>query len=302
MTKAVLIDNLDIKDDFQGLLDSAYKIFKNPLLIHDINFKLMAFTDVPVDDPFWKELTSTGTYTTETQELFSKLNILEDIANTDKYVILKSNQWKFQKIVGYIVNKDNIKVAVLVMYASNAPFDSDDAAAFEKLIDKISCKVKNDDNYIKIGRLFHQQIIIKLLDRVIQEPVKHTPQVQMIFDDFKDYLYVAVIDIMQNSLRAEANHQERLLYFKSFFESKYPLYKYAIYSDYLVIIMSSKHRADNSEQFFDEENDFINQNNLFIGISSSFENLYELHKYYDQAVTALKKGIEQKKSKRVFVY
>ena len=246
MNKPSLIDALDSTKDFQSLLDSSYLIFKNPLLMHDINFKLMAFTDVPVDDPFWNELTTQGFYSTETQELFSKLNILDDIANTDKYVILQSDLWKFKKMVGYIYNKEHIKVAILVMYASNAPFESEDEIAFEKLADKISFKVMNDDNYTRFGRQVHQELIIKLIEGVIQEPVKYTPQMQILFDDFKDYLYAAVIEIMQNSTENKTNLQEKLLNIKSFFESNYRLYKYAVYSDYLLIIMSSKYHNDNN--------------------------------------------------------
>ena len=300
MTKPALIDAIDINKDLQCLLDSAYSILKNPMLIHDTNFKLMVFNDVPVNDLNWKEITSTGTYSTETQELFSKLNILDDIANTDKYVILKNDRWNFQKMVGYVYNREHIKVAVLVLYASNAPIEPDDASAFEKFIDKISCKIRDDDYYIRFGRQLHQELIIKLLDRVIHEPAKYTHHVQILYDNFKDYIYTAVLDISHNSGRTAANHQEKLLYFKSIFESKFQLYKYAVYSDYLVIIMSSKYNDDNNEQFFDNENNFIKQNNLFIGMSKSFENLYELRKYYDQAVDALKMGLEQKNDQSVF--
>ena len=298
MNKLAQIKALENGKGIQYLLDAAYRIFHNPILIHDTNYDLLAYTDVThFDDPVWNELVSTGTISMKTQEFYAKEWFTEEIANADKLVILKSDELKYDRITGYIFNKDNIKVAVIAMVWVDRPFQAEDTAAFEALADKITCEIHDNDYFTAYGKAYHEALIVKLLDRVIDNPLIYTPHVQIFFDGFEDYLYVAVVKIMQN-----ITAQNKLKYLKNFLENKYPSFKYAIYADDIVMIMSSRYKDFYEEHFFDRDNDLFRQNNLFVGISGSFENPYELRKYYDEAVVTLENGIDKNNGQRVFVY
>jgi hypothetical protein len=52
--------------------------------------------------------------------------------------------------------------------------------------------------------------------------------------------------------------------------------------------------------FFDTQNNPFEQNNLFAGVSGSFENLYELREYYDKSLALLKEGLKQNCAKHIF--
>ena len=168
-------------------------------------------------------------------------------------------------------------------------------------MDKITDEIHDDEYFTAYGRAYHESIIIKLLDGVIKDPPIFTDYVQIFYEGFEDYLYVSVVDITQNDQRTEANHQNKLNFFKDLLKNKYRAFKYAIYSDYIVMIMSSKHKDFYKINFFDEGKNPIKQNKLFVGISSSFENPYELREYYDKAVTVLKNGIKENNDQRIFV-
>ena len=300
MDKLERIKALEKGKGVQYLLDAAQKIFNNPIAMFDTNYNLKLYADVVSDDPLWNELISTGTFSMETQMFFAKECFTEDVANADKLVILKSGKLKYDRMLGYIFNGENIRVALIVMVGHNSPFGEEDTAAFEELTDKITGEIHDDEYYTVYGRAYRESIITRLLDRVITDPLIYTPHVQIFYEDFEDYLYVAVVDITQNNSKSGDNHQERLVYFKNLLESRYRAFKYTIYSGYIVMIMSSKHKDYYEEQFFDHEDNPFRQNNLFVGISSSFENPYELREYYDKAVAALKNGIGKNNDRRIF--
>ena len=297
MGKLAQINALENGKGIQHLLDTAYKVFHNPIVIYDTNYDLIAYNDVACDDPLWNELISTGTFSMKTQEFYAREHFTEDVANADKLVLLKSGELKYDRIAGYVFNRDRIKVANLTMVGSNAPLGKDDQAAFEMLIDKISGEIKNDLYFTALGRAYHEGIINKLLDRVIADPKIYTPHVQILYDDFTDYLYLAVAGVKQRNIR-----RNRLAYYKSLLETRYGTFKFAVHADYVVMIMSSKNKVHPGEWFFGESNNVFEQNNLYVGISSDFENLYELPEHYARAVIALKRGMEGPGGGRVFLY
>jgi len=263
----------------------------------DTRYHLKAYTDVHSDDHIWNELIFTGTFSIQTQEFFAKELFTEDVANANKIAILKSDKLKYDRISGYIFNRDNIKVANVVIVGDGKPFDPDDMEAFEEFTNKITREIHDDEYFTSYGKEYHEDIIIKLLDNFITNPIIYTPHVQILLDGFDDYLYVAVVQEVQDDYR-----KIKLIDLKNLLENKYRSFKYAVYFDHIVMIMSAKHKDFFEEHFFDTDDNPFKRNNILVGISDSFENPYELRAYYDQAVVALKNGIEKNRDQFVFLY
>ena len=293
MNRLSQIEALANSKGVKYLLDAAREVFNNPIVMFDTNYNLIAYTELFPDDPLWKELTETGTFSLKTQEFFAQEYFTEDAANASKMVILKSKKLKYDRMLGNIINGDRIKVANIIMCEST-PFEEEDTEAFVKLADKISSEIVDDEFYLKYGRDYHEDKINKLLDKIIHDPLIYTAHVQILYDGFDDYLYVAVVDVSRNSV-----HENKLQYFKSLLESMYRMFKFSIYHDRIVMVMSSKLKKFDKRLYFGTHNNFLEQNNLYIGISGSFESLYELRENYDQAVIALEKGIGDGNGQRV---
>ena len=279
----------------QYLLDAAKSIFHNPILMFEIDDHLIAFTDDDVDDPIWNELISTGTFSMKTLEFFAKEYFSECIANADKVAVVRSAELKYGIMAGHIFNRENVKVGIVAMYEYWTSFDDDTLAAFELFSAKITSEIRHDEHFIELGRAFHEDMINRLLDRNIRNPLVYTPHLQILYDGFDDYLYVAVVDVSRNDIR-----QNGLEYFKQLLMTRNRSYKYAIYSGHIVMIMSSRYKSFYEELFFEEYQGLFRKNNLFAGVSGSFENLYELRDHYDEAVAALKN--ENSNVQRVFKY
>ena len=303
MNKLEQIKALETGKGIQYLLDAAYKIFSNPIVMFDTFYNLIMYTDVVNDDPIWNELITTGTFSITEQEFFLSERFTEDVANADKLVVMKSAKLKYDRILGVVSNREHIKVANIVMVECMTPFGTDTHAAYEALADKITEEIRNDNHYNTYGREYHDTIIKKILDRQITDNGLYTGHVQILYDGFEDYLYLAVVDVLQNDM-----NRDRLAYFRDLLKKRYPSFKFAIYSDYVLMIMSSKYDSFSPEGILGGPENPFNQNNIFTGISSSFENLYDLEKYYNEAIISLKSGIANsngianKSGRHIFLY
>ena len=301
MNELEQIKALENGKGIQFLLNSAYKILNNPVFMIDVNYNMIAITNVPSDDPNWNELVKTGTFSPETMELLANGGLIEEISNAEKTVILRSDVLKYAKIAGHIFNRDNIRVGLTMISEYNKPFDAESMAAFEALTEKISCEIRDYDYFTMLAMTFHEDKINLLLEGAVKNPLLYNPQAQILYDGFDDYLYLAVVYVARYDI-FENVHHSRLEYFKSMLKTKYKSFKYSVYDDYIVMLMSSKFRNFYGEPYFNTHSNCFVQNGLFMGISDSFENMYELRQYYDQAVAVLKNGLAGKGDARIFCY
>ena len=297
MSKLQQIQALPKGKGIQYLLDEASRIFCNPIAMFDTYYALIANTDVVTDDPLWNELISTGTFSMKTQEFFAHECLIEDVANADKLVVTKSDNFKYDRMTAIVFNREQIWVAVIVIVGCNTPFEPDDPAAFEAFADVLTREIQDDEYYTAFGRAYHDDIINKLLNHQIAEPRIYTAHVQILYAGFENYLYLAVVDVSQND-----TYRDRPAHFRDLLAWKYPSFKFAIYSDYVIMLMSSKSNVFPFQRIFGIHDNPLTHDNIFVGISSGFENMYELHKYYDEAVTAIKDGMKHDRDQRIFLY
>jgi len=299
MDKADRVRAVENGNGIQFLINSAYTILNNPIYVIDINYNLLAYTNVSIDDPNWNEITTMGSFSPETLEKLANEGLIESITNADKTVVLRNDQLKYAKMAGHIFNKDNIEVGIAMMTESNVPFDAESVAAFETLTAKITDEIKTYDYFTMLAMTLHEDKINQLLDGAVKNPILYNPQAQVLYNDFDDYLYVAVVSVERYDI-LENVYRNRLEYFKSMLKTMFPFYKYSVYCDFIVILMSSKNKKYGGTQFFNVQADLFERNGFFVGTSESFENIYELRIYYDQAVTALTNGIRNKDGRRFF--
>ncbi|MCL2058021.1 MAG: hypothetical protein FWH01_03035 [Oscillospiraceae bacterium] len=286
MSKAMQIEILENGMGIQYLLDSAHRILGNPLCMFDTNYNLIAYTEVPMDDPVWIELTTTGTFGIETQQFFAREYFTEHAANVKKSAVLKSERLNYARMMGYVYSKDRIKIAVISMYEVEAPFDAELTSAFEAFLDKMRNEIQHVDYYVYFAKAYHEKMIISLLDGLITERAIYTPHVQILYDGFEDYLYLAVISVSESNL-----HPNNAIYYRFLLERMYRTFKFAVYDNYIVMIMSSKLKKIDERLFFNIPNNPFQKYNLHTGISGCFENLYELRDYYEDALRVLNDGM-----------
>ena len=295
------IKALENGNGLQYLLNAAFLILHNPMYIIDAEYNLLAFNDAPVDDPIWTNLIETGTYSLEALELLAKERFIEETVNAKKTTALESETLRCKRLSGHVYLRNGAGIGLVVMYECFAPFDTEAEEAFEAFTEKVSAEVSDCDYFALLSLAFNEESIKRLLDGTNEPPLVYNPRAQVLYDGFADYLYVAVVHVPRQEM-LETVHKKRLAYCKSFLKAMFPSCKFALYGDYVVMLTSAKDKVFDSAPFYFTHADMIEQNNLYIGVSGSFENLYDLRTYYGQAVSALENGLAKGDKQRVFVY
>ena len=301
MGKVEQINALENGYGIQYLIDSAYMILKNPIYVVDIDYNLLGYTDVPVDDRVWNDLISSGTFSQSILELLAQEGFIEDFTNADRSIRIYSNAMSHIRIADRFFDGAGNPAGMIVIYNSQVPFDTEDEATLEKLADKITDEIRNHMYFITLTMTFYEEKINMLLDGVITDPLLYNSIVQVLYHNFEDYLYVAVLDVAHEGIMEQV-HVDRLAYFKSLLKTQYPLHKLSVYHGYIVMLMSSANQSIYASPFIHTYVDLFERNGLSMGISSSFENMYELRKYYDQALAALKEGFSGNTGQRIFIH
>lgn len=267
---------------FQYLLNEASKILQNPIIMHDMDFKLIAYTEnVITDDPIWNEFMQTGRASRDLLEFYKNESFLNAVANADRITFLYSDKLKYERILGKLFNCDNIQVGVTSIEA-HKPFIEDIQALFSFYCDIVNKEIAKIDYYKNYGQEYQEVLINKLIKGDIEDKAIYTAHVASIYMNLKSQLFIAVIDVTQ----CDPSYT-KLMYFRDLLKHAQPCYKYSIYMNYIIIIISSDNMMLNKNKDLGRLSRFLLQNNMYAGISSCFENLYELQKYYMEAVTAL---------------
>ena len=271
----------------QYVLDKTREIMGNPALIFDMEYKLIASpTDAENDDPIWCEFMTHGKLSDETIEFFKNESFIDSVANCTQFdgvTYLLSDNLEYDRIFGQVYNRDQLPVADLVMVACENPFEDYTPELIKTVCSILSEEISLDDDYQSYGQSYQESIIGKLIEGNISDKGVYSGHVSNIDRGLKPNIFIAVAEVPQ--VNPEYAHLAAL---RDSCKRAEPSFKYAIYSGYVIIIISSSKLAINFKK------DLCNLLNLFekekisVGISSRFENLFELHKYYLEAVYALR--------------
>ena len=298
MSKLEQIMALKNGKGIQYLLNTAYEILGNPIVIHNMEYKFIACTEnIVIDDPLWNELITSGSYSSESIEFFKNECFIDAIANARTITLLTSNKLKYDRLFGKIFNEDNITVAYVNMIAINGPVEEDYPEIWEAFCRTLSKEVEKSEFYKRYGQIYQNTIIRKLIEGSIEDKRLYTGHVANIYQGLKQYLYLAVVEIVQR----DPGHSVRG-YFLDMLKKSKRSFKYTIYSNYIIIIISSDNAKLNLKKSFNSMKEPFKQNNIYMGISSRFDNLFELQKYYREAVDALKCGLENDRNQWINLY
>jgi len=297
--KIEMIEKLKNNHDFQHLLNESFEVLKNPIIMYDTtDYNLIAYTEgIVTDDRFWNEITTNGTFCTESQEFFKEEGFIDDVANARVITFMLSDKLKYEQISGKLFNKNNVHVANLTIVACNKSFGPDDPAVFEALCNLFSQKISVSRFYLDYETTHQESLIGKLIDGSIVDKELYAAQIAIIYGGLKTNLYVAVLDFTQCN-----PEYDKLTYFRDLFRGMQPAFKYAVYSNYIVIIISSDNIMLDIKKDLNKLNGILKRKNIYAGISSCFENIFELPMYYSDAVKALNFGLASHSRQQIYLY
>jgi hypothetical protein len=283
----------------QYICDEAYKILGNPLLVHDMEYKLLAHNkDAVNDDPIWNEFATNGTIDISRLEFYKNETFFDMVAYAEKVTFLPSDRLKHDRIFGKLFTKDQIQVGCVIMLECDKPFENNDMQLFEIVCDILSEELSESEYYRNYAQTYMETLVGKLIeDSLDNKLIDNTALITSIYAGLKGNIRLAVADISQ--IDPTFN---QLVFFRDLFKRTQPSFKYVIYSNYIVILMCSDSEIFHIKHDLHKLYKIFEQNNIHAGISSRLENLFILSKYYNEAVNALKHGLKTNDSQRIFPY
>ena len=285
----------------QHILDEVHGIMGNPALMFDMGYSLIASpTAVVNDDPIWCEFMTYGKLKNETIEFFKNESFIDIVANCTQFdgvSYLFSSKLKYDRIFGQLYNRDNLPVADLVMVACENPFDDYTPELIKKVCNIISKEISQNEYYNLYGQKYQDGIIKELVDGNIKDKGVYSGHVSNIDKGLKANIFIAVVDVMQPE-----PEKKTPAYYRDLFQQAEPEFKYSIYLNYILILISSDRPELQIDQNFKNLTALFEQENVRVGISSAFENLFELRTYYFEALLALFDGEKMADIPRINLY
>ena len=282
----------------QYLLNEIYKISGNPIAVYDIYYNLFAHTDrIVTDDPLWNELITTGSFSKATIDFFKSECFIDAVANTDDLVLMTSNKLKYNRINGKIFDKNNIRIANIIIVECNSSFEADVPEIIRAFCKILSREIQESEFYQNLSLTYQETLVCDLIEGNSIDRQLVTAKVADIYKHLKSYIYLAVVEFPKDE-----HLPNSLIQFRDLFTQMQKDFEYYIYSDYIIILLSTDNARFNIKNGLNKLTKLFKENNMRVGISSCFDNLYKLHKYYVEAIDALNYAAEANDNQRIFLY
>ncbi|MDR3295101.1 MAG: helix-turn-helix domain-containing protein [Clostridiales Family XIII bacterium] len=280
------------------ILDDAYRVLGNPIVVIDTSYNLLSCTENTVsDDPLWNELTAVGVFSHETVDSFNSAHFIQAVADADVVSLLKHESLPYDRACGKFFDKDGIQLGSIIVVACYRDFSQDDFEQMEQICDNIAEELQKSSCYHLTERVFHDSFISDLLDGENSGGVLFENSLQDLYTDLKSNLFLLVVDICR--YEPTLSH---LSYLRDTLAHMQGKFKYFIYLNNIVILASLEKPVLRVKKDLAALHDFFIKYNLFAGVSDCFQNLLEAQAYYKQALAALNRGMAQDSARHIFRY
>ncbi len=283
---------------FQALIDCSFKIFKNPMLLFDFAFTVIAWSKERSDsfDPIWSKTVEQG---------YGLAEIMNDAVNRKNHEYLDTitspifnfnDSLSRRSIVCNI--RVNNKTVIRILIAEMSTKLNETHLYMAKLLKKyIICILQRDAQLeksygVQSDHFFMDQLEGKQYDI---KSIKH--YLQYLNWKLYDKYLLLIAKANQTSIT-----NDTLEYYSNLIKNKLlGTYNLIYEKDIIIIINLSKHYflQKNIINFFEE---FLKLNNFRGGVSSIFESFLEIHTHYIQASIAVTLGTSIESKQYMYFY
>lgn len=295
---AKLMDVLFQDKGIQYILDAAYELLGNPLMLTDASYKMLSCTkNIETSDPFWNELVSDGYFSYETMLLLRKHRIHELINKSDSPVFLGKDKFPVPRILSRIMI-DNKFMGQLCILENGNILSEKDIGLFSILCSIVACEMQKNKFVHQTKGLIYETFIADILDGKIRDMGTVKDRIKYLDLMLRDNLYVLSI----STLYVNESECIPVQYLRSMLEQIVAGSKSVIYNDYIVMLLSLKDELSLKQPDMVDFLEFLKKNHIRCGLSRRFKNLIDLRENYEQSVKAINYGMQMSKDKFLFLY
>ncbi len=273
------IKEMNATGDIKHLLDLAYEILGQPLMLVDISmcFLAQAGGESVKDEPFWDWILTNG----YVKEDYTNMIMEEDISPEDKFVWEYGMENHRQLVVKIFQN--GTPLGYLKMLEYNGPVTDLDKEILDSLSDLISIMMSGNQSKLKFSNSKIEKFLISLIDKRITDASEIKERVSTMSLRLYKELYMIVIE----SLNEGELHVEQLYLLKRKLHNILNRPTIFIYESRLVVLYDTDAKSLDDDVALSQLKSILRQYKLRAGISAKFKSLINVPEEYQNAVDTI---------------
>lgn len=280
-----LVETFQANRGIQALVGVAYDILKNPILLVDSSYKILAaFENVLPGRPDIEEQSKAG-YLAEANIAAIEKAQLYKKAREKNYPHYQKEKDADQGWITALVYIHGIESAHIAVTDNNRPFTHNDFELIHFLTKLISLELQKDDFYSANESLMHSYFLSELLNNLIRDIPTIERRAQTLKWKVTESLHIMTITETSSSLF----DKKAQLIAKQMHELV-PNSRWVIFNDDIVFLIFKKQstmdRFDPGKQLLE----FFKVNHLTAAVSREFKSLMDTQRFYNEAKAAYQFG------------
>lgn len=293
------INNLILeRKGLKQILNTGYEILGNPLILEDLNSKIISYSEnIKFDDSYKTSiLTNHLDSYRKIQGDYGIKRELEKVIASEYPLYLKETE-KFGRLVSKVV-LNNRMIARLSVIEVERLFKESDLEIISLLSKVISCEIQNDKFNRCSKGLTYEYLILDLIEGRFQNFFNIDEMVKECKWDLEENIYILTVEI-NSANQYTTNNLNKL---RDTLQNIVSGSRTIIYNDNIIMVIT----RNNEKPLYEEEllnlEGFLKKNNMHLGLSRCFNQIQDINQYYQQSLKAIELGLHMNKEKVIFVY
>lgn len=269
----------------QSLVDAAYDILNNPLLIVDKSYKILASCQNAVytrpDLNYQKNLG----YMLESNISAMKEAKLYEKARTANYPYYSKEDKAAEGWITALVYIHGIETAHIAVSDTNHPFTGDDFEFIDFLCRIVSLELQKTDFYKTNKSMMHSFFLSELLDNHFQDMETIHRRAQSL-----DWIRTPYLRIMTLSDVSSSLFDQKAQLVSRHMASLFSVCHWVVYNGYLVFLLGTEEASLELYRSNEALKEFLDSNRLTASFSRCFHSLIDTRRFYEESLTAHQLG------------
>lgn len=292
-----IIKILHANRGLQALVDAAYDILGNPLLVVDTSYKILASCQNVIYARDDLNVQIDLGYMLEKNIVDMKKARLYEKAREAHYPYYSKDKGARDGWITALIYVHGIETAHIAVTDTNRPFSEEDFEFIDVLCRIVSLELQKSDFYQTNKSLMHSFFLSELLDNHFCDMETIHRRAQSLNWIRTDYLRIMII--CEHSM---VLFDKKAQLISQFMTMMFPVCHWVIYEGYLVFLIGTDEPSLNKFRCNEHLETFLTANHLTASISRCFHSLIDTRRFYDEALTAFRLGQQFHPEHAIYVY
>lgn len=283
----LLVNALFSGNGLQYLIDTATKIFGNPIYVVDLQNKYLAMSaGIIPESKYFQEDAQTG-YISASGLASIRAHKLDERVRKHAGAYYYFNELVQQGMLVDALHIQNIEVGHVMMMESEHPFYDYESDFFHRFCKLVSMELQKDSAYARNRGVMYSYFLSDLIEDPKGNIENIKERLELLGYNLKDIFYIIAIPPAGHStsdLRLEVilDHMKQI----------FPAGIYVIYKDTIVFLITRPMYTQLSEYELSQLSDYLSANRLRAGISNFYQFLEDTPRFYRQAVDSVRLSVK----------